>query len=135
MNPLSRALIRAALSWLVLALALRVAAQAMDGPLAAALEPIALHALVVGWLTQLAIGVAWWMFPRPRGAPGTIDAGRGWTCFALLNGGLLLRSWAEPAGTLAPGPATDIGRAAAAACLLVAVVLFGSSAWRRLGSR
>jgi hypothetical protein len=135
MIPLSRALIRAALLWLVAALSLRLAAPLMEASLAAALEPVALHALVFGWLTQLAIGVAWWMFPRGKGAPATIDERMGWSCFALLNGGLLLRAWAEPAASLAPGSATDLGRATAGLCLLVAVALFAFSAWRRLDGR
>jgi heme/copper-type cytochrome/quinol oxidase subunit 1 len=55
-----------------------------------------LHLLVVGWLTQLIFGVAYWMFPRysaerPRGSERL-----GWATFALLNLGLLLRGISEP---------------------------------------
>ena len=135
MIPLSRALIRAAMVWLVAALVLRVGAPRLEAPLAAAIEPVALHALVFGWLSQLAIGVAWWMFPRPKGAPATIDEPLGWSCFCLLNGGLLLRVWAEPASSLAPGPAAALGSAVAGVSMLAAVLLFAFSAWRRLGPR
>ena len=103
MSGLSRAFIRAAFAWLVLGLALRAAAAWPGGALLSALEPAALHALVLGWLSQLAFGVAWWMFPRPRGAPPTPDAAAGWTGFAALNAGLLLRLVAEPASRLSPG--------------------------------
>ena len=135
MIPLSRALIRAALAWLVAGLALRALSPWLDGSVAQALEPVARHALVLGWITQLAIGVAWWMFPRPRGAPATVDAPLGWTCLVLLNTGLLLRAWAEPAAVLAPSRAASAGSAVAAVLLLVAVLLFAWSAWRRVGSR
>ncbi|MBM3139000.1 MAG: cbb3-type cytochrome c oxidase subunit I [Chloroflexi bacterium] len=47
------------------------------------------HLLLVGWLMNTVIGVAWWMFPR---IPGTV-AGPAWvlTGWGMLNGGLLLR--------------------------------------------
>jgi hypothetical protein len=65
--------------------------------------------LIVGWLTQLILGVAWWLFPplalRPR-ADGTKPARRGqaqrgseplfWATFLCLNAGLLLRVVLEP---------------------------------------
>jgi len=61
-----------------------------------AMTPTYLHMLVVGWITQLIIGVAYWMFPKfskesPRG-----DERVGWAIFVLLNVGLLLRVIGEP---------------------------------------
>lgn len=58
-----------------------------------------LHLLVVGWITQLAIGVAYWIFPRflkeqdprPRGSDALA-----WFVLASLNAGLLLRFAVEP---------------------------------------
>ena len=58
-----------------------------------------LHLLMVGWITQLAIGVAYWMFPRllkeqdprPRGSDGLA-----WSVLVSLNVGLLLRLASEP---------------------------------------
>jgi hypothetical protein len=65
--------------------------------------------LVVGWLTQLILGVAWWLFPPlqiglRRDAPLPVRRGqtqRGseplfWVTFGLLNAGVLLRSIFEP---------------------------------------
>ena len=70
-------------------------------PLFRALWLTYVHLLVVGWLTQLIFGVAYWMFPRysaerPRGSERL-----GWATFALLNLGLLLRVIAEPWHALA----------------------------------
>ena len=58
--------------------------------------PTYLHMLVVGWITQLIIGIAYWMFPKfskeaPRG-----DERVGWAIFILLNVGLVLRIIGEP---------------------------------------
>lgn len=58
-----------------------------------------LHLLMVGWITQLAIGVAYWMFPRflkeqePRGRGSD---GLAWFVFVTLNVGLVLRLIFEP---------------------------------------
>jgi len=60
------------------------------------LRPVYYHALMVGWITQIIIGVSIWMFPRhtrqdPRG-----NEFLGWVTFGFLNIGLLLRVIAEP---------------------------------------
>ena len=64
-----------------------------------------LHLLVVGWITQLAIGVAYWIFPRflkeqdsrPRGSDNLA-----WTVLICLNAGLLLRFIFEPFYLMGP---------------------------------
>ena len=58
-----------------------------------------LHLLVVGWITQLAVGVAYWILPRflkeddprPRGSDAVA-----WFVLISLNVGLLLRFAVEP---------------------------------------
>jgi hypothetical protein len=65
--------------------------------------------LIVGWLTQLIMGVGWWLFPPlPINQPSdaAVRARRGqtlrgndglfWATFALLNAGVLLRAIGEP---------------------------------------
>lgn len=85
-----------------------------------------LHAelLLVGWLLQLALGVASWIFPFSRGI--TRDR-RVWTGWALLNGGLLTAG----AGAWAALPAlTTAGRLGElAGCALTVAVL-----WPRTGA-
>lgn len=59
------------------------------------LSPLFWHFLVVGWITQIIMGVSLWMFPsRKRGKPGGMTAG--WIAFAGINLGLVLRGVAEP---------------------------------------
>lgn len=91
--------IKAAMVWFVLGLLSAfwlVLGQASDVPTLPGLRPLYLHLIVVGWLTQLIFGVAYWMFPRfstnsPRG-----NEKLGWVMFILLNTGLTLRAVGEP---------------------------------------
>jgi hypothetical protein len=68
-----------------------------------------IQVLVVGWLTQLILGVAWWLFPPLKiglrtDAPLPVRRGqtqRGseplfWATFVCLNAGILLRALFEP---------------------------------------
>ena len=66
------------------------------------LYPVYIHFLMVGWLTQVIMGVAYWMFPKyskenPRGSDSL-----GWFVFGLLNVGLILRAFGEPLNVLKP---------------------------------
>ena len=66
------------------------------------LGPVYFHAFLVGWITQLIFGVAFWMFPvlnkeHPRGSERL-----GWATYILLNLGLALRVMAEPINGLRP---------------------------------
>jgi cbb3-type cytochrome oxidase subunit 1 len=68
----------------------------------ATLNPVFMHLFMVGWVTQLIFGVAYWMFPRyskerPRGSETL-----GWLVFWLLNIGLVLRFVGEPAQAISP---------------------------------
>ena len=54
------------------------------------LFPLHMEFLLVGWLIQLAMGIAFWIIPRfssgsPRGPVGLV-----WLSFALLNTGILI---------------------------------------------
>jgi hypothetical protein len=104
MPPLTRLFIKTAFVYLVLALvvALLLAAAPLLTlpPVLGLLNPIYLHLFLVGWVTQLIIGVAHWMFPRftrsqPRGS-----ASLAWATYLFLNLGLILRVVAEPANAL-----------------------------------
>jgi hypothetical protein len=91
--PLTRWYIKLSLVYFVAALAASVW-QAAGGPLW--LTPIYIHLFVVGWITGMIFGAAYWMFPKfskdqPRGVDGLAVA-----TFALLHAGLLLRVVAEP---------------------------------------
>jgi hypothetical protein len=135
MPALTRWMVKTALAWLIAALILGLAMQlpaAARVPALAAVWPTYLHLLVVGWLTQLVFGVAFWLFPRysaerPRGSERI-----GWAVYGLVNAALLLRLGAEPFRTTAAArPALLLS----AALHLAAVGLFIVNTWPRLKAR
>lgn len=72
--------------------------------------------LLMGWLVQLALGVAYWILPRftngsPRGNPAAA-----WSSFFSLNAGILLAALGELAG---PAWLVLLGRLFEAASILV----------------
>ena len=94
-----------------------------------------LHLLVVGWLTQLAIGVAYWIFPRllkqqdprPRGSDRLA-----WIVLFCLNAGLLLRFLFEPFQLLGSRPWLAAVVAFGGVLQAVAVLGFGLLIWGRI---
>lgn len=94
-----------------------------------------LHLLVVGWITQLAIGVAYWMFPRflkeqtphPRGSDALA-----WAVLVCLNLGLLLRFFVEPFYLMGPKPWMAALMALSGALQAVAALGFAWLIWGRI---
>lgn len=67
-----------------------------------ALHPVYFHLFLVGWITQIIMGVSFWMFPplnkdHPRGIEIL-----GWFSFSSINIGLVLRVIGEPVVYLDP---------------------------------
>lgn len=137
MPQLTRWYLRAAMlhlgGALVLGVLLQVSWARGTFPFIAVLFPTLLHLLVVGWITQVIFGVAYWMFPRysaeqPRGSERL-----GWITFVSLNAGLLLRLAGEPAHLLG----RDSGGLLVTSALLqlVAGWAFILNTWPRLRER
>ncbi|HXF94571.1 MAG TPA: hypothetical protein VNI61_00575 [Gemmatimonadales bacterium] len=124
--------VRTALGYLVVGFSLGAWLLAEKGlgsrtALAWALRPAHLEFLLIGWLVQLVMGVALWIFPRfgvPRSAYGS--AGLAWSAFVLLNAGVLLVSVAPllPAGA----PLAALGRAIE----IAAAAAFAVNLWGRV---
>lgn len=100
MPTLARVFIKTGMAYLVLALLagfLLLWHEAMPMPaLVLSFRPVYFHLFMVGWITQLIFGVAWWMFP-----PISREQQRGketpfWFVYFALNVGLLLRAVSEP---------------------------------------
>lgn len=95
------------------------------------LLPAHVEFLLAGWVFQLVMGVATWIFPRfgvrrsPHGSEGAA-----WTAFVLLNGGVWLAALGPLAGPGAGGAAALplAGRLAEAA----AAVVFAANVWARV---
>ncbi|MBL7958846.1 hypothetical protein JNL27_01265 [bacterium] len=67
-----------------------------------AMNPVYFHLFLVGWITQIIMGVSFWMFPplnkdQPRGIESL-----GWLSFFCINVGLICRIVSEPVVVLDP---------------------------------
>jgi hypothetical protein len=138
MPPLTRWFIKTALVYLVAALVVGVglAADVRLGPgTLLPLRAVYLHLFLLGWVTQMIFGVAYWMFPR---ASRERPRGREWMILAtylLLNAGLLLRAVGEPLDTLRPGAAVAWLLLVSAALQWLAGLLFVINIWGRVKER
>ena len=120
-------------------------------PRIAALKGSHVQLLVVGWLTQLILGVAWWLFPplalRPQAdgsrAPRRGQAQRGneplfWATFVLLNTGVLLRVIFEPMQAWTRVEFFGFLAGISGTLLVIAAIAFVANMWgrvRELGQR
>lgn len=136
MPTLTRWFLRAAIVNLVAGLALGlVLALPMGADLSPGWRMVYVHLLVMGWATQMIFGVAYWMFPRRVPLDLTAFDTIGWTCFATMNAGLLLRAIAEPILAVRASPPAAAGLLLAALLQFVSVVAFVFQAWPRVSAR
>lgn len=138
MPPLTRWLIKTALVYLILSLIAGVVLAARliwSLPLpAAGLDSVYLHLFMVGWVTQLIFGVAYWMFPTysreaPRRSPRL-----GRVVYVLLNGGLALRAVGE-LGRSTQGDVWSWLLVLSAVLLWLAAAGFVANTWGRIKGR
>ena len=87
--------------------------------------PVHVELMLVGWMVQLVIGVAYWILPRPMDEPRDAHQGVMWVVFLLINGGVLVAALgadaALPRFTQLAGRLLEIAAAA----------LFALHAWNR----
>ncbi|KAA3644209.1 MAG: hypothetical protein DWQ07_19060 [Chloroflexi bacterium] len=88
------------------------------------LLPAHIELLLIGWIVQLVLGIAFWIFPRFKFPPKRGRSEPGWIGWLLLNLGVLLVSIASILGRQ---ELVVLGRISEA----TAVVLFASSLWPR----
>jgi hypothetical protein len=136
MPPISRLFVKTSLVYLVVALLVGwLMAAARYLPLPAwmpLLSPVYIHLFMVGWVTQLIAGIAYWMFPKfSRARPRGFDR-LAWLTYVALNLGLILRAVAEPANTLSPSPWWGTGLAVAAALQWIAGMALVANTWPRV---
>jgi hypothetical protein len=139
MPILTRWFIKTSLVCFIAALILGIA-QAAQGVVRLPAElraaaPAYVHLLVVGWITQLIFGVAYWMFPKlsaetPRGSDRL-----GLTAYGSLNLGLLLRVVAEPLHTIHASPGLGWTLMASAVLQWLAGLAFVLNTWSRVKER
>ena len=155
MPSTSRAFVKASILYLIVGAALGALLFANRWfplePRIATLKVSHVQFLVVGWLTQLILGVAWWLFPplsiglRP-GEPKPTRRGQAqrgseplfWATFVLLNAGILLRALFEPLYALTQSGVYGLLTGISGLFLLAATLAFVANMWgrvRELGRR
>jgi hypothetical protein len=101
--------------------------------------------LIVGWLTQLILGVAWWLFPPlsiglRTGEPKPARRGQAqrgseplfWATFVFLNAGILLRALFEPLYALTQVSVYGLLTGISGLFLLAAAATFVVNMWGRV---
>jgi hypothetical protein len=129
MPRLSYLFIRTSLVYLVLGFTfggLILANKAIPfAPMIWALLPTHIEFLTLGWLTQLALGVAFWILPRLAGSAPRGDERWSWSTFVLLNLGIALNVVASFTGLILLGLSARILQAAGFAA-------FAIGNWKRI---
>ena len=89
------------------------------------LLPAHIESLLLGWMVQLAMGVAFWILPRFRSGPRRGNVSLAWVALVLLNAGIVI---------VALQPFTDATWLALTGRILEtsAILLFISVSWRRV---
>jgi cbb3-type cytochrome oxidase subunit 1 len=90
------------------------------------LRPLHTEILLIGWMLQLAFGVAYWILPRFAGDQARGREWPAWTSLVILNAGLLTAGFGQTFGL---GLLSSLGRSAE----MVAAVLLAAHLWSRVG--
>ena len=134
MPVLVRWYLKTALVYFVASLVLGVV-QASGGLfafLSSGLTPVYYHLLMVGWITQLILGVAIWMFPKFSLAQPRGNEEFAWGAYFLLNLGLLIRVISEPMNALYPTATWGVFLVVSAVLQWLAGMLIVANIWQRV---
>lgn len=129
----SRWMIRAALVYLCLGFGVGAVLLAAKGGGGAggwsALRPLHIEWLLVGWIAQLTMGVAYWIFPRVLTRRDVTETSAPvWSAFVTLNAGV----WLAGLGAIEPRTATGLLFVAGRLLEVVAAAIFVAAMWRRV---
>ena len=137
MPRLSQLMIRTALVWLALGFSAGGLVLLNKGlvvlPWLWALRGSHIHMLLVGWVVQLACGVAYWILPRLDAQGTRGDERVVWGCYLALNVGATLGAVAGPLALVPVAARFATATLIAAGTLdFVGALLFLSNAWPRV---
>lgn len=138
MPAVTRWFIKSSLVYLAIALAISLWLAAQSAGFAApvaGLSPVFFHFFLVGWVTQMIMGVGYWFFPKYTTEKPRRSERLGWLIFWLLNAGLLMRGLAEPLLSANPDSIWGMALIASAGFQWVAGVLFVMNTWGRIKER
>lgn len=124
MPPVTRWFIKSGMIWFILGLLLAFAAELPSVQAGSLLLPVYWHMIVIGWITQVIMGVSIWMFPRKQRNRKKEASLLAKLAFWLLNSGLILRFLSEPFIPLFQDSLLIIATVLAASLLQIAAILF-----------
>jgi cbb3-type cytochrome oxidase subunit 1 len=90
------------------------------------------HAILVGFVMMMILGVALWLFPRPAREDSRYSPRTAEVAYWLLAGGTLLRVAAEVARTVATTPWLRIGTFVTGLLQVLGLALFFYTMWSRI---
>jgi hypothetical protein len=93
------------------------------------------HMIMLGWISQIIIGVSLWMFPGRRKSEAIRDNINAYITYFGLNTGLLMRLIAEPQSVFYPSDLFSIMILVSALLQALATVFYVREMWPRLGNK
>ncbi len=115
---------------LVLGIALQVEALGFPG-----LVPLFWHTLMVGWITQIIMGVSLWMFPGRNKVESFSNQKWAWLAYIFLESGLILRIISEPLVLVSVSSAWKVILIVSAFFQFFAVMSYVIEIWPRVISK
>lgn len=133
MPLISRLFVKAGMIYFILALLAGLLLE-LSVPIPA-LMPLFWHTLMLGWITQIIMGVSIWMFPGRNRSEDFWSQKWNWATLFLLNTGLLFRVVAEPAVSLHAAAGWKLLLVASALLQLLAGAAYLAEMWPRILSK
>ncbi len=96
------------------------------------LFPLFWHMLMLGWITQIIMGVSHWMFPGRVREESFRNQRWLWIAFICLNAGLLLRVIAEPFINTPSNSVWKVLLAISSVVQFIAVLSYAIEIWPRV---
>lgn len=134
MPLVSRTFIKAGMVYFGLSLLLGLIFE-LDAVVLPGIMPLFWHALMVGWITQIIIGVSIWMFPGRNREEGFRPQKWGWLTFIFLNTGLPFRLAAEPMSVISGWSGWNVLLVIAAVLHVLAGITYLIEMWPRILSK
>ncbi len=134
MPLITRLFLKTGLIYFIGALLIGVILQ-VDGLGIPNLVPMFWHMLMVGWITQIIIGISLWMFPGRAKQESFQHQKWAWLAYAFLNLGLTLRFVSEPMINLSEGYHWKVLLVISAILQLLAVLCYVTEIWPRVLSK
>lgn len=134
MPTVSRAFIKAGIVFFLIAALLGVAMFLFEEK-TAILTPLFWHSLMLGWITQIIIGVSLWMFPGRSKTEDRKSQRLSWAIFGSLNLALILRLLCEPFAYSADRILINVGLLISSILHVAAAIGYVGEMWPRVISR